>query len=193
MDDIFKFSKREIIDLTTSVIAIAIIFSYPFLSLYIFIVSLICVGSGFIFHELMHRTVARKYGAWSEFRAWYEGLALALILKIAIGVTFIAPGAVYIYKDYLTVEENGKIALAGPLTNVALAFIFLIIGMIFNQIPLLSLIGLFGFHINLFLAGFNMLPIPPFDGEKVLRWNPLVWAVVGIPLIGYVIYKMFSW
>ncbi|WP_456373372.1 site-2 protease family protein [Methanocaldococcus sp.] len=191
MYNIFKFSKREIIDLTASVIAIAIIFSYPFLSLYIFIVSLIAVGSGFIFHELMHRTVARKYGAWSEFRAWYEGLALALILKIALGFTFIAPGAVYIYKDYLTVEENGKIALAGPLTNVALAFIFLIISIIFKSNYLLWFIGKYGFMVNLFLAGFNMLPIPPFDGEKVLRWNPLIWAVVGIPLICYIIYMMF--
>ncbi|XRO76014.1 site-2 protease family protein [Methanocaldococcus sp. 28A] len=187
----FKFSEREIIDLIVSVLAIAFIFSYPNLSILIFIVSLIAVGSGFVFHELMHRTVARKYGAWSEFRAWYEGLILAIILKIFLGFTFIAPGAVYIYKDYLTYEENGKIALAGPLTNVALAFIFLILALIFNNIPLLYLIGKFGFHINLFLAGFNMLPIPPFDGEKVLRWNPIIWAIVGLPLIGYMILMMF--
>ncbi|XRP96508.1 site-2 protease family protein [Methanocaldococcus sp. 16A] len=187
----FKFSEREIIDLIVSVLAIAFIFAYPNFSILIFIVSLIAVGSGFIFHELMHRTVARKYGAWSEFRAWYEGLILAIILKIFLGFTFIAPGAVYIYKDYLTYEENGKIALAGPLTNVALAFIFLILALIFNHIPLLYLIGKFGFHINLFLAGFNMLPIPPFDGEKVLRWNPIIWAIVGLPLIGYMIFMMF--
>ncbi|AIJ05680.1 peptidase M50 [Methanocaldococcus bathoardescens] len=187
----FRFSQREIIDLIVSVLAIAFIFSYPNFSIVIFIISLIAVGSGFIFHELMHRTVARKFGAWSEFKAWYEGLALALILKIFLGVTFIAPGAVYIYKDYLTYEENGKIALAGPLTNVALAFIFLILTLIFKPSSLLYWIGKYGFHINLFLAGFNMLPISPFDGEKVLKWNPIIWAIVGPPLIGYMLFVMF--
>ncbi|WP_457613999.1 site-2 protease family protein [Methanocaldococcus sp.] len=187
----YKFSEKEIIDLTVSVLAIAFIFSYPNLSPTIFLISLIAVGSGFIFHELMHRTVARRYGAWSEFRAWYEGLLIALILKIFLGFTFIAPGAVYIYKDYLTAEENGKIALAGPLTNVALAFIFYILMLISPRISLLHSIGSYGFYINLFLAGFNMLPIPPFDGEKVLRWNPLIWAIFGIPLIGFLIYMMF--
>ncbi|XRO77098.1 site-2 protease family protein [Methanocaldococcus sp. 10A] len=187
----FKFSEREIIDLIVSVLAIAFIFTYPNFSILIFIVSLIAVGSGFIFHELMHRTVARKYGAWSEFRAWYEGLILAIILKIFLGFTFIAPGAVYIYKDYLTYEENGKIALAGPLTNVALAFIFLILALISKPSSLLYWVGQYGFQINLFLAGFNMLPIPPFDGEKVLRWNPIIWAIVGLPLIGYMIFMMF--
>ncbi|HII59564.1 TPA: site-2 protease family protein [Methanocaldococcus jannaschii] len=187
----FRFSQREIIDLTISVLAIAFIFSYPNFSILVFIISLIAVGSGFIFHELMHRTVARKYGAWSEFRAWYEGLILGFILKLVFGATFIAPGAVYIYKDYLTPEENGKIALAGPLTNVALAFVFFILMLIFKPGSLLYWIGIFGFHINLFLAGFNMLPIPPFDGEKVLKWNPFIWAIVGLPLIGYMLYMMF--
>jgi len=182
---IFRFSQKEIIDLTISVLTIAFIFSYPNLSSFMFIISLIAVGSGFIFHELMHRTVARKYGAWSEFRAWYEGLALALIIKIFFGVTFIAPGAVYIYKEYLTSEENGKIALAGPLTNVALAFVFFILTLIFKPGSLLYWIGLCGYNINLILAGFNMLPIPPFDGYKVLMWNPIIWAIVGLPLIGY--------
>ena len=184
----FRFSQREIIDLTISVLAITFIFSYHNLSIFVFIINLIAVGSGFIFHELMHRTVARKYGAWSEFRAWYEGLALALILKIILGFTFIAPGAVYIYKDYLTSEENGKIALAGPLTNIALAFVFLIMALIFKPNSLLYWIGKYGYHINLFLAGFNMLPIPPFDGYKVLMWNPIIWAVVGLPLIWYIFF-----
>ncbi|ADC70263.1 peptidase M50 [Methanocaldococcus sp. FS406-22] len=187
----FRFSQREIIDLTISVLAIAFIFSYPNLSIFVFIISLIAVGSGFIFHELMHRTVARKYGAWSEFRAWYEGLILGFILKLIFGATFLAPGAVYIYKDYLTPEENGKIALAGPLTNVALAFVFFIMYLMSHPFLLLFWVGLWGYKINLFLAGFNMLPIPPFDGEKVLKWNPIIWAIVGVPLIGYMLFMMF--
>ncbi len=179
MSNIYKFSQREIIDLLVSVIIISIIFAYPYLTLSNIIIALIAVGSGFIFHELMHRFVARYFGAYSEFRAWYEGLLIALILKIILKFTFIAPGAVYIYKDYLTPEESGIIALAGPLTNVGLAIIFLILANISTS---LHFLGIFGAYINFYLAGFNMIPIPPFDGSKVILWNPLIWVVVAIPL-----------
>jgi Zn-dependent protease len=25
--------------------------------------------------------------------------------------------------------------------------------------------------INAFIGGFNLIPIPPFDGSKIIRWN----------------------
>ncbi|ADG12926.1 peptidase M50 [Methanocaldococcus infernus ME] len=184
------FSERELKDLIISVIMIAIIFVYPHISLTNILIALLTVGLGFIFHELMHREVARKFGAISEFRAWYEGLIIGLILKMILGATFIAPGAVYIYKDYLTVEESGKIALAGPLANILLAILFFLLTLTHGNY-LLNIIGFFGFHVNLFLAGFNLLPIPPFDGEKVIRWNPLIWAIFGIPLLAYVFLRLF--
>ncbi len=180
--DILKFSPDELKDLIISTFAIALIFAwngrgFPHIDSWFilyFIIILFTVGSGFVLHELAHRTVARHFGALSEFKAWYEGLAIALVLKIVVGFTFIAPGAVYIYKDYLTKRENGLISLAGPLTNVALALIFYMI-----HIPLISDIG---YYVNMFLAAFNMIPIPPLDGSKVLSWNPIIYVIVAVPL-----------
>jgi len=195
--NIFHFSIREIRDLAVSTVAIALIFAWPGRGfhifddptfLYRFIISLFIVGSSFIFHELAHRTVARYFGAYSEFRAWFEGLIIALVLKILVGFTFIAPGAVYIYKDYLTPQENGIIALAGPLSNVLMATVFHILSMFLPPFSLLSLILYLGVYINLYLAAFNLLPIPPFDGSKVLSWNPIVWAVVSLPLFYWVFF-----
>ncbi|CAF31073.1 site-2 protease family protein [Methanococcus maripaludis] len=188
---IFGFNRVELKDLLISSIAIAIVVVWPrgfptfnigfFLH---FIAALLTVGIAFIFHELAHRTVARHFGAWSEFRAWYEGLALAIFLKIILGFTFIAPGAVYIHKDYLKTKENGLISVAGPLTNIVLAVLFMIL-----PIPAIYYSGYYvdissyGYFVNIFLAMFNLLPIYPFDGSKVMRWNFLVWAVLFIPLI----------
>lgn len=183
MMDLFKFNSIELRDLAVSTFAIALIFAWnsgsiiPIINIdfiITFIVILIAVGTGFVLHELAHRTVARHFGAISEFRAWYNGLALALVLKIVIGTTFIAPGAVYIWKDYLTSRENGLISIAGPLTNVALAIVFYLL-----PIPIISDIG---YSINIFLAGFNMLPIPPFDGSKILSWNPMIYLLTTLPL-----------
>ncbi|UXM85573.1 site-2 protease family protein [Methanococcus aeolicus] len=187
--DLFKFNSIEIRDLAVSTFAIALIFAWnggsiiPIINMNFiitFIVILIAVGTGFVLHELAHRTVARHFGAISEFRAWYNGLAIALVLKILIGTTFIAPGAVYIWKDYLTSRENGLISIAGPLTNVALAIVFYMFYLM--HIPIISDIGYHGYYINIFLAGFNMIPIPPFDGSKILSWNPKIYLLTTIPL-----------
>lgn len=67
---------------------------------------------------------------------------------------------------------SAKIALAGPGTNILLAIIFSIVIRICVFIPavpdiflaLLSIIV----YLNIALAIFNLVPIPPLDGSKVL-------------------------
>jgi len=66
---------------------------------------------------------------------------------------------------------EAKVALAGPGSNLALALVF---GLALRFIPVLS--SLPGFYlmfsyivyINILLAVFNLLPIPPLDGSHIL-------------------------
>jgi len=44
-----------------------------------------------------------------------------------------------------------------------------------------SLLGLYGMRINLWLAAFNLIPIPPFDGYKVFSWSKAIWALFALP------------
>jgi len=172
------------------------LFSYPKIFPLMFIISLIAVGSGFIFHELAHKFVALKLDCWAEFRMWGWGLimALAFALMSGGGIIFAAPGAVYITPKYIWRLEigrrgNGLIALAGPLTNILLAFIFLLAYQEFTGI--LGILGLIGFRINLWLAAFNLIPFMGLDGSKVFLWNPLFWALITVPVWIYTAYNFF--
>lgn len=70
-------------------------------------------------------------------------------------------------------RDSILIALAGPLTNIVLALLFsLTYKILFTFQPLLFFplknIFIFAIRINLLLAFFNLLPIPPLDGSKLL-------------------------
>ena len=147
----------------------------------ILVVALAAVGSGFVMHELSHKFVAQRYGFWAEFRMWPLGVVLALVTGL-IGFIFAAPGATYISGTNISVRENGRISLAGPLTNVCVAAVFLPIWVFSNDLFTFFL-GFEGVYINVFLAMFNLLPINPLDGSKVFRWSKLTWAVVFVPLV----------
>lgn len=65
-------------------------------------------------------------------------------------------------------RDSALVALSGPLSNFALAAFFSII---FRLLPDTSSFGTFLFtlvSINLLLGIFNLIPIPPLDGYKVL-------------------------
>lgn len=191
------FTREEIKDIIISVLTLTILYalcvtrpmgwSVDVLMLFIPI-SFIAVGVGFMLHELGHKIVAQKFGFYSEFRKWNYGLILGLITSLA-GFMIFAPGAVYFssYGRMVTLEENGKIALAGPLVNIVLALLFLSATLFIRPflstsnagimyIVLLTLV--LAFNVNSFLAVFNLLPIPPLDGSKVIQWNIPIYIIV---------------
>jgi Zn-dependent protease len=59
------------------------------------------------------------------------------------------------------------VALAGPLTNVVLAFIFARL-YIWQAAPAITHALAWAVMLNLTLAVFNMVPIPPLDGSRVV-------------------------
>ena len=66
---------------------------------------------------------------------------------------------------------SAKVALAGPGSNLALALVFglaLRFFPILDILPGLSLMFSYIVYINILLAVFNLLPIPPLDGSHIL-------------------------
>lgn len=143
-------------------------------------IAFITAGLGFLLHELGHKYVAQRYYLHAEFKAFYPMLFISLALSF-FGVIIAAPGAVLISGN-LTKEKYGKISMAGPAINIILAILFAIPLLIFNAegftfSDILLNILRFGLSINSLLAAFNMIPVMPFDGAKVLVWNKKVYAI----------------
>jgi Zn-dependent protease len=131
------------------------------------------VMTGFLLHELAHKWMAQQYGCWAEYRGNKNGLYFALAMS-AFGFLLAAPGAVMV-SGRITDRQNGIIAAVGPLTNIAIAIVALPI-YIFTAgldwpISLLGELARFIIVINLILGGFNMIPIQPLDGSKVIMWS----------------------
>jgi len=178
-----RFSKTEIKDLLKAWIAVSAAFTLASVGLHttavlLFPVAAIAAGLGFLLHELAHKFVAQRYGAWAEFRADTRMLILMLIVSL-FGFIFAAPGAVLIQGN-VGYQRNGKISLAGPAMNIVLALLFLALT------PVTALAG-YGAQINAWLAVFNLIPFSFFDGAKVLAWNRYVWALTGLAAIGVLV------
>lgn len=191
-----RISQTEIQHLTIAWLVLGLCFSIryllfqPHLFLPYFIVALIALGTAFIGHELAHKLVAQNFGYQAEFRLWWLGLVIAAISAVVTmgRVLFAAPGAVYIL-GYPRAREEGFISVSGVLANLLLAFFFFFLS---QGGGFLGLIGDFSVLINLWLAAFNLLPVPPLDGSKVISWNLGVWLIVTAIAWGLFVLKTFG-
>ncbi len=185
-----NFSRVEIQHLFISIFVLTFAFAFaltPFNFLdgfninnlvYGLLLSFLGISTAFFFHEMSHKFTAQKFGLWAEYRMFPQGLLLASILGIFTGFVFAAPGAVMFQggsKNY----ETGRIAMAGPLSNIIIASVTLFLYLfIFYEIDLIGEIIAFICFINAFLAVFNLLPFGPLDGTKIIKWNATVWIIL---------------
>lgn len=183
-----KFSRIEITHIIISVLVLTIAFSFWLSGGLIFNTDLnLIINSipyafagvltAFFFHEMSHKFMAQKFGLWAEYRLFPLGLILALVIAIFTGYVFAAPGAV-MFMGGSRYHETGKIAMAGPLANIIVAFVsFILFYYIFFETQIGVIFGFICF-INALLAAFNLLPFGPLDGVKVVRWNATVWIIL---------------
>lgn len=133
----------------------------------------------FLLHELSHKFTAQKNGLWAEFRMTTFG-AILTIFSIFSPFKIIAPGAVTI-SGYANESVFGRVAVAGPITNVLLGGLMAIISItmpFFSNISVLKSIVVSTASMNGFLAVFNLMPFGILDGRKVFVWNKRIWIIV---------------
>lgn len=129
------------------------------------------------FHEYAHAWVAYKLGdptAKAEGRLTFNPIAhldpLGTMMLILFRFGWGKPVPINEYNFADPVKGSALSALAGPMTNLILA---LTTAGIFNVLtitnPLISAMLTYFVLINILLMLFNLLPVPPLDGHKVVR------------------------
>ncbi len=149
------------------------------------ILSLVILIFSAILHEVAHGYVADRLGDPTARLLGrltlnplphidpFMSIALPLLLLIS-GSPILFGGAKPVPVDPFNLKDGRKdlalVSLAGPLTNVLLA---ILAALIFHMMKSLNsspiLIGIVETvaHVNILLAIFNLLPIPPLDGSKL--------------------------
>ena len=150
-----------------------------------FIIVIIIVVVSVILHELAHGLVAFWLGDRTAKDAGrlslnplkhidpFMSLLVPVLLYAMNAPVFGGAKPVPINTRNLKWREWGMalVAVAGPLTNFLLAFIFFLIGHITEMIYETDLAGFFFQQMvlsNLGFMIFNLIPIPPLDGSRIL-------------------------
>jgi len=192
-----RFSRQEVFQLGVAILALSTALTianavalrglYPSSELPLrlalwFTSALVAVASGVGLHEISHKIVAQRYGHWAEFRYSLRGLAMSFVFAF-FGFLIGAPGATMVSGN-VTRDQNGRISAAGPVSNLVIGTVFMLAAAaIVRTSSLANLPAIFvtiilvnAWYLNVILAGFNMIPILPFDGSKVWAWNKAVYA-----------------
>ena len=140
-----------------------------------------------VFHEVAHGYEAERLGDPTARNAGrltlnplkhldlFGSFIMPLLLYIGSGGAFFFAAAKPVPYDPRNLKNprsgSARIALAGPLTNLSVALGCGILIRILSQVaasdPIISLLALV-VYINILLGIFNLVPIPPLDGSRVL-------------------------
>ncbi len=135
--------------------------------------AMIVTAPAIVLHELGHKFVAVFFGLESTFHAAYGWLGFGLLLRLVNApFIFFIPGYVSVPQT-TTPGIMVMLAFAGPLMNLILYISSKIwLGKLKKRGKKVPPVKLLVIHltknINGFLFILNMIPIPPFDGGKVL-------------------------
>ena len=152
---------------------LSLLFTNP--ALFIILASILLYSV--IFHEVAHGWVARIFGDDTALR--YGRLTLnpashldpvGTLMLFLVGFGWARPVPV----DYYSLKNKRfglfSVALAGCATNILIAIIALFLlqlGVIRTKPALLVILPIV-VRINIILGAFNLIPIPPLDGSKIL-------------------------
>ncbi|MET1160810.1 MAG: site-2 protease family protein [Thermoprotei archaeon] len=189
----------EPVALVVTVIVLSLVFGLEALlggNILEYVIVTAAVTLAVIPHELAHRWCARVMGSYSRYVLSPIGLVLTLITAIPwLPFKIIMPGFTLVsphrYDPLYLKRLMGLTSYVGPLINIVVASISLVSALLILKAGIVAPVMLFlllffsvSARINAWLAFFNLLPVPPLDGSKIISWKPAMWITSLILSIG---------
>lgn len=192
-----KFTKDEIKHLLLSFIAVSIIFSIHLtnkfhwslnefipvlaLTLIVFVISLIV-------RTYIQKKIALKYRYTIQYKIYSYGLIFSIITMI-FSILVLLPSYIDygLYERMISDNDKYKISTVGPIFNIILAVIFMIILLIIKAYTSFDLVNvnfyimltaIIGFNVNSYMAFFNMIPFVVTDGLSIFNHKTSVWIIL---------------
>ncbi len=144
-----------------------LLFSNPFA----FLILILCLIFSITIHEFAHAWTAYKLGDLTpkhQGRVTLNPIShidpIGMLLLILAGFGWGRPVEYDLYSLRHPKRDVLLISIAGPLSNFIIAVVFLIIGKFIGFNTVISQLV----YLNLVLGVFNLLPIHPLDGFKVV-------------------------
>lgn len=194
IQDFFRFSRLEMIGLLAAVIVTGFIFSFQdwgteqfdaAVGLHNLLLMTLAAAIGLFFRSSCQKVYALSEGYKAEFKVWWAGLAIALVvIFISAGrIPLIFAGtmvASFMVKQRLgefrygfSYWNNAMIAYWGILGNLILAILFAIGSFAWPQSYFLSK----GLALNLIMAFTSLLPLPQLDGLSIFFGSRKVYVL----------------
>jgi phosphate transport system substrate-binding protein len=141
----------------------------------------------FIVHDIIHYLIAKKLKIAARYRFWGWGIIWMIITTLTFPVVFGKPIRTEIENKNADKKALALAMMSAPLAGLILSIGFLLLWM---QGGWYYYIGYIGIEMSIMTAFISFFPFSPMDGEKVLKWNPTVWALIFFPL-AIVYFKLF--
>ncbi|MEK6852826.1 MAG: hypothetical protein AABX59_03015 [Nanoarchaeota archaeon] len=202
------FDTKEIGQLALALLLMAFLISFTKLTVLSYLIALVMVVIILIPHVLAHKIVALKYEAHSRFqllewkRFWVFESAefkhpFPIWLVLPALVVFLTQGAVKIFtiesfkletketrlgRKWTTImeSENAFVAMAGPIVNLVIAFLALLL------VPYFEIMKEFAL-LNLWFAFFSVIPLFNLDGIKIFFGGKIQWVFIFIITLAMIV------
>jgi parallel beta-helix repeat protein len=133
--------------------------------------------------------LSKRLGMQAEYRMWWGGILIMIFTTLLLRNVFGQPiRSEIVDEKSFDKKKLGIAMLAGPVVSILLGSVFLLLYLMKGTFASLALLGI---EMTLLTALVTFLPISPMEGERVYKWNKMVWALFFLPvLLGYV-YLLF--
>lgn len=174
-----EIKKEELVEILLAIFILSLIFSINnfTLKLVSFAENFLLLTIVIFIKELIQKLYAKKIGYHSRLKIYPLSSILSIFVSL-IGIKLAAPSyseiLPYKFSDWkfsrkkYSVEDEGKIVLLGLIVILVFCIVFLFMN-IKNFKNMMALILIF-----------NMIPILPFDGTKILKWSFSIWSFLFI-------------